>query len=229
MKLNKKKVFVTALAVCLIAILSLGTLAWFNATDSVTNKFMVADSEDEADKIFSVDVWEYVDGDTENKDQDGNTYENIIPGGRYHKEPYVENTGLYDQWIRVKVTVSDAKAWIAALGNDYDLSTIFEGFEDNAWTRYDEPILVENGDESTLTYVYYLNYRLAPTEKAVLFNTVVLPTQLTQQDVATLGGTFELDIVAEALQADKTGDSAYKAFNTVGWEVEKTYEESQTK
>lgn len=229
MKLNKKKVFVTALAVCLIAILSLGTLAWFNATDSVTNKFMVADSEDEADKIFSVDVWEYVDGDTENKDQDGNTYENIIPGGRYHKEPYVENTGLYDQWIRVKVTVSDAKAWIAALGNDYDLSTIFEGFEDNAWTRYDEPILVENGDESTLTYVYYLNYRLAPTEKAVLFNTVVLPTQLTQQDVATLGGTFELDIVAEALQADKTGDSAYKAFNTVGWEVGKTYEESQTK
>ena len=79
-----------------IIILSLGSLAWFNAKDEVTNKFMVTNSEDDAEKIFSVDVWEYVDGDTENKDQDGNEYNDIVPGGRYHKEPYVENTGLYD-------------------------------------------------------------------------------------------------------------------------------------
>ena len=46
MKFNKKKVFVTALAVCLIAILSMGSLAWFSHKDSVYNEFFVADSED---------------------------------------------------------------------------------------------------------------------------------------------------------------------------------------
>ena len=79
MKLNKKKVVVVSLAISLIAILSLGSLAWFNAKDEVTNKFMVTNSEDDADKIFSVDVWEYVDGDTQNKDQDGNEYNDIVP------------------------------------------------------------------------------------------------------------------------------------------------------
>ena len=32
MKLNKKKVFTIALAICLIAILSMGSLAWFSDT-----------------------------------------------------------------------------------------------------------------------------------------------------------------------------------------------------
>lgn len=221
MKMNKKKVLVTALAVSLIAILSFGTIAWFNDTAKVTNKFMVANSEDDADDIFSVDVWEYVDGDTQNKDKDGNEYNNIVPGGRYHKEPYVENTGLYDQWIRVKVTVSDGDAWKAILGDNYNLESIFEGFDASAWTRYDEPTL----DQTTkgLTYVYYLNYKLSSTETAVLFNTVVIPSQLTQQDMATLGGTFDLTIEADALQADKTGDSAHEAFDFVGWEAGTEY------
>ena len=45
MKMNKKKVLVTALAVSLIAILSLGTVACFNAKDEITNTFKVADSD----------------------------------------------------------------------------------------------------------------------------------------------------------------------------------------
>ena len=79
MKLTKKKVFVSALAICLIAIISMGTLAWFSAQDEVTNKFMIADSDDDTpDEIFSVDVWENTpDGD---KDQDGYEYTDILPG-----------------------------------------------------------------------------------------------------------------------------------------------------
>lgn len=220
MKGNKKKIFVTALSICLIAILSVGSLAWFNATDSVTNTFMVTSSEAEADEIFSVDVWEYVDGNTESKNPDGKEYSDIVPGGRYHKEPYVENTGLYDQWIRVNVTVSDAEAWVEMLEEDYDLSTIFEGFDAGAWTRYDAPI---KGEDDTLTYVYYLNYKLQASEKANLFNTVVIPSQLTQDDLATLDGGFTLTISADAVQADNTGDSAQDAFAKVGWEAGTTY------
>ena len=61
MKLTKKKVFVAALAVCLVAILSMGSLAWFSAQDEVDNKFMIATSEDlDPDDIFSVNVWESI-------------------------------------------------------------------------------------------------------------------------------------------------------------------------
>ena len=70
--MTKKRVFAVALAVCLIAILSLGSLAWFTDSDQVDNEFLIAGSQDgDKDKVFSVDVWEKTpDND---KDQDGYT------------------------------------------------------------------------------------------------------------------------------------------------------------
>ena len=57
MKMNKKKIVVVSLAVSLVAILSLGSLAWFNAKDEITNKFQVA-TDDEGAPEFSIDVKE---------------------------------------------------------------------------------------------------------------------------------------------------------------------------
>ena len=114
MKMTKKKVLLASLAVCLIALLSAGTLAWFTDSEEVTNEFKIATSEDtEKDDIFSVDVWENTpEGD---KDQDGYVYEDILPGQVLKNAAKVENTGYYDQYIRVTVTVSDAAAWQSAL------------------------------------------------------------------------------------------------------------------
>ena len=215
MKMTKKKVLVVALAVCLAAILSMGTLAWFNASDSVTNDFHMADSADTPDEIFSVDVWEYIDGDTTTKDDDGHTFENIAPGSVYKKAPHVENTGSYDQWIRVKVTVTNADAWIAALGNSYDLGTMFGGHDETLWTRYE--VGEYDGTKNTYTMVFYLNEKLAPDTVACLFETVTIPTELDQNDMAFIDGKFELTILAEAIQADNTGDSAKAAFDAF-WE-----------
>lgn len=216
MKMNKKKLLSLALVLVLIATLSFGSLAWFSDTDEVTNKFMVADSASNPDDIFSVDVWEYVDGDKITEDQDGHTYEDILPGGRYHKEPYVENTGSYDQYVRVKVTVTNADAWIAALGNGYDLGTMFEGHDESAWTRYEPGVY--DGTANTYTMTFYLNYKLAPGEKACLFHTVVIPSELTQEDMVFIGGGFELTILAQAVQTENLGDgvdTAYEAFQVV--------------
>ena len=47
MKMNKKKVLALALAVCLLATVSMASLAWFTDDDSVTNDFFIAGSEDE--------------------------------------------------------------------------------------------------------------------------------------------------------------------------------------
>ena len=210
MKMTKKKVFVVAIAVCLIAVLSMSTLAWFSASDDVTNKFYVADSETDADEIFSVDVWEYVNGE-QTKDDDGAEFTNIYPSARYHKEPYVENTGKYDQWIRVKVTVTDANAWIA-LFNQYGfkLADLFEGHDEAAWDReFDEGY---DSAANTYTATYYLNYKLEPGKTAGIFNTVVIPEEFTQEDLAQFKGGFELNILAEAVQADNNGTTAREGF-----------------
>lgn len=209
MKMTKKKVFVVAIAVCLIAVLSMSTLAWFSASDDVTNKFYVADSADTPDEIFSVEVTET--GDDGNPTKDGKEYNNIAPGSVLAKDPTVTNTGAYDQWIRVRVTVTNADAWIAALGNGYDLGTMFGGHDETVWDReFGEGGY--NGNENTIEYVYYLNDKLTPGTSVKLFETVTIPTQLDQNDMVFVGAKFEMNILAEAVQADNNGTTAREGF-----------------
>lgn len=222
--MSKRKILSLALVVIMIAILSFGSLAWFNDSDSVKNEFLVASSGDPSnpDDIFSVDLWEPVDKDgdgdidEDEKEQIGLKFENILPGATYDKEPTVENTGAYDQYIRVVVTLSDAQAWMGTLGAGYDLATIFAGHDEALWTRSgDSGVKGEN-----LVYVYYLNKVLKPTETVVLFTDVKLPTSLTQADMALLNGGFELDIRVDAIQTENLGDgvdTAAEAFAVANW------------
>ncbi len=227
MKLSKKKTFVTALIVCLIAILSLSTLAWFTDDDDVTNKFQVAtsDSSSDPDDIFSIDVKERVDTDGDGRpdmtlddgvvDGGGYTYKNILPGDTLYKEPIVKNTGAYDQWVRVKVTVDNANEWVAILTKHgiTELDKLFTGHDETLWKRYDEYTV----DGNTLTYTYYLNEKLVPDAERTLFTGVVIPQQLDRYDAAMFaGGTFSLTVVAEAIQAEHTGTDAHSAF-TDNW------------
>ena len=211
----KKKILSLAIVVIMIAILSFSTLAWFNDSDSVKNDFHIATTDDpsDPDDIFSVDLWENTpDGD---KDQDGHSYDKILPGSNLKKEVNVENTGAYDQYIRVVVTLSNANAWVEILGYGYELDTIFEGHDETLWTRSQGSHV---GDE--LIYVYYLNKTLAPTETAELFTNVVIPTHLTQEDMAKLGGSFDLTIRADAIQTENLGDhvdTAAEAFAAANW------------
>lgn len=215
--MSKKKLLSLSLVVIMIAILSFSTLAWFNDSDSVTNNFYVANSDDDtADEIFSVDVWENTpDGD---KDQDGCEYKDILPGSSLKKEVYVENTGYYSQYVRMTVTVTNADAWIAALGNGYDLGTIFGGHDETKWVRLD----AGSYDNNTYTMVYYLTETLEAGETACLFKTMDIPTQLTQSDMVFIGGGFELTAVADAVQTENLGIDttdnicdAYQAFQVV--------------
>ena len=176
MKLSKTKVVALALAVCLIAILSMGSLAWFTDDDSVTNDFFIAGSEDQdPDKVFSVDVWEDATSDdtnAEDKIQDGIKYPAILPGDDLYKEVNIENTGAYEQYVRAIVTVSDAHIWQQLHGEAYvplnkiatDLNTKFE-----TWS------IEYNADKDELTYVLYFNEKLpfeAGKDIATLFTNI---------------------------------------------------------
>ncbi|MBQ8649277.1 MAG: hypothetical protein IJ470_04330 [Clostridia bacterium] len=215
--MNKQKVLVISLAVCLIAILSLGSLAWFSDSDTVTNTFMMADSTEDPDKLFSVNIYETKLDENGNLtteitgDGEGNTYKAILPGATLSKDPTVKNTGKYDQWVRIKVTLTNASVWQKALAahNITDLATIFGGYEDTAWTRGET---IEDTKADTLTYVYYFNYRLVPEQTAILFTSITIPKELTREDMIFTGGKFDLSVKAEAIQADNTGDTAIAAF-----------------
>ena len=222
MKLTKKKVFVVALVVSLIAILSLGSLAWFNASDSVENKFMITDSETNPDDVFSVDVYETLvdeNGDPVDPVQktDSNTYDDIAPGDVLTKDPTVENTGKYDQWIRLNVTLTNAENWMSVLKyfNITTLETIFQGYDAGIWQSEGNDTPVLNADGS-VTFTYYLKDKLTPGETATLFTAVKIPEQITQDEIVYIN-EFNLNIVAEALQADYTGDNCKAAFDAY-WE-----------
>lgn len=207
----KRKALIVAVVVCLAAILAFGTLAVFTGNDEVTNKFMIAqydpDNPVTPDELFSVNVFE-TDKDG-SKTEEGLVYDGIQPGDKLHKDPTVENTGRYDQYVRVHVTVSNAANWKAACKNHEitDLTTIFGGFDSSKWVRVSAP--VEGND--TITYTYYYTGVLAPKETVTLFNQVTIPMALNNAEMASLE-YFTISISADAIQAANTGDNAVDAF-----------------
>ena len=235
MKLTKKKVFVSALALCLVAILSMGTLAWFNASDEVTNNFLIADSDQDNDNLpdFSVDVLENTpDG---NAKPDDTAYPNIQPGDVRIKTPYAKNTGMYDQYVRMVVTLSDAKTWMDAAKKYGLTSTNYEALIlerlttgiHTDWKRYEMPTLKDN----VLTYVYYYDKALASGQaSAAIFNTITIPGDLQQADM-DFGDSkgFEIKVKLDAVQTANMPDTnpdrnaAYEAFAYVGWTAGEAY------
>ena len=230
MKMNKKKVFTLALAVCLIAILSMGSLAWFTDSEQIDNDFMIAGSEDgNADKVFSVDVWEDKDGDG-NPDDDidgvdeGLIYENILPGDELTKNVYVKNTGSYEQYIRVIVVISNAAQWREVLGtNDIPELTAIVDLDTTLWNP---AYKMYDANNNTFWYsLYYKNTLPAKQNNEIkVFGTVSIPESMTREQAATFMGGFDIAVVAQAVQTQNVGGNAPAAFTTVGLDAKSAYD-----
>lgn len=223
MKLNKKKVFVAALAVCLVAIISMGTLAWFSDSDFVKNDFMITDSTvTNPDEVFSVDIYETkvdengnavtdANGNPETTDA-GNTYDNIAPGDVLTKDPTVKNTGTYNQWVRVKVTLTNAENWLALFKKyNLTLNDLFTNIDSDAWVGVEDYTITGGA----MTFTYYLKDQLAPNQTVTLFDKVTIPEIFDQTDIYAVK-EFALTFVAEAVQVENTKDNAVDAFAFVG-------------
>lgn len=218
--MSKKKIFVVALSVCLIAILSLGTLAWFTAEDDVTNNFFVGDTNTDADEVFGIDVWENRDEDGdgvyEEEKAEGLVYETIQPGERLSKEPHLENTGIHPQYVRAIVTVTEADILKKAM--------IPKGSEVSVWDEVDL-FLPGTSDKWELAHKYYTNkdtfvfvyyYTEVLAAGAVtepLFDAVVIPTELTKEQAAEMDN-FDINILGQAIQSEHLADvtNAKEAF-----------------
>ena len=227
--MSKKKIFVSALAICLVAVISMGTLAYFSDNDEVTNKFMIAGSDtNKPEDVFSVDVFETVDNVKYDADDiyarvdNGKTYENILPGGTYEKDVTVKNTGSYAEYVRVQVTISDKTAWQASLDLDiagfgaYDITPHFVGFNSALW-QFDKTRTTYDND--SITYTLYLKDAVAPGAEVNIFDAITLPTTMSREDAVLFDddGTagFTVKVRADAVQAENVGDTCYDAFVTV--------------
>lgn len=217
----KKRTLILAVVICMIAIVGFGSLAYFQSTKNLTNYFAVAGITDptdpsetiDPDDLFSIKLDEK-DILSEGRTETGNTYTEIMPGDTLTKDPTVTNTGKYDAWVRVKVTVTDATDWteVCAKHGITDLATIFNGYVPANWDR---EISEDVTESDTITYTYYYKTKVAPEGTAKLFESVTIPAVLDVEDMAALS-TFQLKIVGEAIQADNTGDTAQEAFTL--WE-----------
>lgn len=210
--MSKRKIFIVALSVCLIAILSLGTLAWFTAEDSVTNNFYVGDTETDPSDVFGIDLWEKRDanGDGDYDDEgdaekaEGLTYETILPGEILSKEPYLENTGIHPQYVRAVVTVTEADILKAAMTPKDSEVSVWEDVKLFLPGTSDKWELAHKyyTNKDTFVFVYYYNEVLeagAVTEQ--LFDAVVIPTELTKEQAAEMEN-FSINILGQAIQSE---------------------------
>lgn len=238
MKLNKKKVLVASLAISLVAILSFGTIAWFSAEDSIENQFLFADSDDDGNTDFTVDVVESND-----PEDDGLVFEEILPGDQLAKDPTIKNTSSserYTQYIRATLTLKDPTgAWKAALdegrigkpepyNRSNPLGLLKEMFQTvdqvNLWDLAGGEGIGYGYDEEAKEFywVFYYKKTLAKDESVKLFEQVTIPTGLTVADASAMLSTFDVTVKAEAVQAENlnlTYASAANAFTAVGMEL----------
>lgn len=244
--MNKKKIFVLALAVCLLATVSFSTLAWFNATDRVENKFYVADSDGDGAPNFSIDVFEqkadengkpvfsggYWPMPEFTEGEEGNTYKNILPGDVLSKNVFVKNTGDYEQWVRVHVTFSDSAVWQKAIAKAAEAEGM--KFDDYVTEKllgdlqgYTQAVCSFNAyGADTMTYTFYMTKILNAKETVNLMKTVNIPSVLEQEDMNFGKEGFTIEILAEAVQVrNLKAQNAANAFDEVNWEIGAKYGE----
>lgn len=211
MQNKKSKVLVIALIISLVAIISIGSLAWFTAKDDVTNTIELADN-------FKITVFEHDYSDPNTAvTTEGVTYTGIMPGQTIKKDPTVKNTGTHPEWVRVNVTLSHYdEVWKDLVANGTDLTTIFDGYEDTIWEQADgDPKVVaadtEAGTPSTVTITFYLRNKLEPYSDTTnnqykLFDSVTIPGKLTSDQAAAMNGQFTIKVEAEAIQAENLNE-----------------------
>lgn len=206
--MNKKKILALALVLIMLATISFSTLAWFTDKDEAVNDFTIGGAgQEDADKIFSVDVKEKVDGEEGEQIVEGMLFEKILPGDDLKKEAYITNTGSYEQYIRVVMTISD---W--ALIEDLVTINMADDVEDNWEIRnadikngvlvdYSNSVIDENGN---LVVTMYLNKKLQPGETVNIMESVEISTEATQKDFANaaFADGFQITFDADAAQTE---------------------------
>ncbi|MGU8153252.1 SipW-dependent biofilm matrix protein BsaA [Clostridium perfringens] len=184
--MSKKKI----IGLCIAGVLAVGSiggsLAWFTSSDSVTNLFSTASTDNPSDPNSGIKINEIF-----NKEDADNT----LPGDNVTKQVNVSNKATYDQLIRVKIK----KVWKDAKGeekSDLDTKNIILNFENNLTdsNKPEEGKWIEGSDG----YYYYNGIVNPDGQTANLLESVTLSKDTTNE---FKGLKFDVVVDSEGVQA----------------------------
>ena len=184
--MSKKKI----IGLCIAGVLAVGSiggsLAWFTSSDSVTNPFSTASTDNPSNPNSGIKINEKF-----NKEEADNT----LPGDTVTKQVNVINKATYDQLIRVKIK----KVWKDAKGNeksDLDTKNINLNFENNLTdsNKPEEGKWIEGSDG----YYYYNGIVNPDGQTANLLESVTLSKDITNE---FKGLKFDVIVDSEGVQA----------------------------
>ncbi len=184
--MSKKKI----IGLCIAGVLAVGSiggsLAWFTSSDSVTNPFTTASTDNPSDPNSGIKIHE----DFNKEDAD-----NTLPGDTVTKQVNVINKATYDQLIRVKIK----KVWKDAKGEekpDLDTKNINLNFENNLTdsNKPEEGKWIEGSDG----YYYYNGIVNPDGQTANLLESVTLSKDTTNE---FKGLKFDVTVNSEGVQA----------------------------
>lgn len=223
MKTAKKAMLMTLCAIILVVATVFGTMAYLTSTDTVTNTFTVGNVAIKLDEAKVDENGAAVSGARVK----ANEYK-LMPGHTYTKDPTIHvDAASEDCFIRAKVTLTNAKEWIAVATKyaDNKVENIIKGTDDNIWW-VSQPAVDETANTVTYTFVYKneshtdeLGKRIwtsTDSKDLVLFNEIAIPGGLTNDELKSVGAS-KITVVAEAIQADgfANADEAWAAFEGV--------------
>ncbi|HAT4190857.1 TPA: hypothetical protein I9009_001149 [Clostridium perfringens] len=184
--MSKKKI----IGLCIAGVLAVGSiggsLAWFTSSDSITNPFSTASTDNPSDPNSGIKIHE----DFKPEDAD-----NTLPGDTVTKQVNVINKATYDQLIRVKIK----KVWKDAKGeekSDLDTKNIILNFENNLTdsNKPEEGKWIEGSDG----YYYYNGIVNPKGQTANLLESVTLSKDTTNE---FKGLKFDVVVDSEGVQA----------------------------
>ena len=172
--MSKRKILLVAAALCMIAILAVGgTLAYFTDTTEVKNN------------VFTVGNVKIKLEEPKWDEQGEEDAPEVYPGEALAKDPTVTNTGANPCFVRVSVEGLDC------LGEGEDMLI-------HVRPNYDKDALGEGWKLHTDGYYYYTEVLAAGAATTPVFDSIVIPTALTNGDGET---PFSIDVFAQAVQA----------------------------
>ncbi|MFH5910868.1 SipW-dependent biofilm matrix protein BsaA [Clostridium perfringens] len=184
--MSKKKIIGLCIAGVLVVGSIGGSLAWFTSSDSVTNPFSTASTDNPSDPNSGIKI---------NEDFKPEEADNTLPGDNVTKQVNVSNKATYDQLIRVKIK----KVWKDAKGeekSDLDTKNIILNFENNLTdsNKPEEGKWIEGSDG----YYYYNGIVNPKGQTANLLESVTLSKDTTNE---FKGLKFDVVVDSEGVQA----------------------------
>lgn len=223
-----RKVLLTVCCAALLVCVTIGaTVAYLTSTKTVTNTFTVGNVNIKLDETKVDENGDPVDanGDPIAEDatpiraEQGNAY-HLLPGHTYTKDPKVTVLkGSEDCHVRVLVTINEQKDLDEIFAPGVNLDNILTGRDAAKWVVKQ---ITKDAVKDTRTYELRYAEKILATDCAnadevlpAVFTKIEMPEDINGDDLAQLGNSLKIEVVAQAIQADgfEDADAAWEAFD----------------